>query len=219
MRKRAILMRRRWAVAVLAAAVVLSACSSKTSSVTPSNPTSTAPTTHGPNVRAMLLSLSDMPNGWVALSTNTSDTLVGCGVTSALSSGKLPSTNVSYGLPGGVPTWGELAADLPLNQAKEGLTRALHRIDSCHTIHSAASSGLPSITFTISPIVFPLVGDQSGALTMSASADGVDFTIYAVLARFGSVVAIFYYGNLGNDESAFKGLVSKASAKIMRVLQ
>jgi hypothetical protein len=111
-----------------------------------------------------------------------------------------------------------LAAE-PLTKAKPLMTTALNDLDSCHGLTAPASSGQRPTPLTVAMTSFPPVGDQSGAFTLSGSIEGIALTIYIVLARFGSVEAVFFYGDLGSDVTSFQSLVNKASAKIRSVSQ
>jgi hypothetical protein len=62
------------------------------------------------------------------------------------------------------------------------------------------------------------IRDQSGAYAFSGTLQGLNFVVYVVLARFGTVVAGFDYGDIGSDVSGFEVLVIKASARIKAAL-
>ena len=167
----------------------------------------------------MLLSLSDMPIGWTSQSTTGGGTLTGCSFKKALTSPALAKAEASFGDPSGVAAWYEGLAAERSSEAKPLMTTALNDLDSCHSLTAPASSGQPPTPLTVATTSFPAVGDQSGAFTLSGTIEGIVLTIYIVLARFGSVEGVFFYGNLGTDVTQFQSLVSRASAKIRSVSQ
>lgn len=189
-----------------------------TSTASPASSTTTttqaAPTL---NVKAMLLTLDEMPTGWTAQSTGGS----GASGVTGCSDKKLPgfakAAQASFGDPSGLPTWDEALVASP--NAESEVTSGLSELSACHSLTIPASSGQPAVTLAAAPVSFPMIGDQSGAFAFSGTLEGLNFVVYVVLARFGTVVAGFDYGNLGSDVSGFQALVSKASTKIKAALR
>jgi hypothetical protein len=190
---------------------------------TPSGAASNVIPRHGkpvPNVKRMLLTLNQMPAGWVQANTSGGGSLMPLCKFKRVAGKPLARARESFGDPSGLPDWGELIDAEPTGKAKPELSAALRELDRCHSFTSPAHDGYPAFTLRLAKASFPTIGDQSEAFAFTGTLEGFQFAYYFVLARFQDVLAIFLYGTLASGGiGTFVKLIDEASAKIESNLQ
>jgi hypothetical protein len=113
-----------------------------------------------------------------------------------------------------LPLWAELLVIPRGGTSSSIFARVTSLMNNCHSFNEKASNG-QSTTFTVSALPLRKIGDDSGAWTVTETSFEIPETGDVVLARFGSILAEFYYGNVEQDMPQFEGLVTKAAAKIV----
>ena len=155
-----------------------------------------------PAVTPWLLSLSQMPTGWV-VSPPSSGTLSSCAnVTDAIASrhpghdGKAAFRSAS-----GAPALLEEVASWPTASAARGTWAYIdHRLAGCHSV--SAKVGKTPVAIAIKPLALPKVGNSSAGFEAIGTFQG-ERVVYALdIARKGRAVLSFVYGNIGTVDQA-----------------
>lgn len=169
-----------------------------------------------PNVKRMLLTLNQMPTGWVSASSGGGGARLSSNCNFKKIPGKpLAKASATFSDSSGIPVWIEAVGAEPSGKAKPDLSEALRELGGCHSFTLPSSGGVPSVKLTLKRASFPQVGYQSGAFAFLGTLDGIQFTYYFVLARFrDNILSVFAYATLGSSVGPFVKLIDKASAKI-----
>jgi hypothetical protein len=199
------------AAALIAAVVVPIAVHGGSSKPRPSGPSTTVPLT---KLRAMLLTLKDMPAGWTEVSSGGAPTRTGCPALANLR--ERPMAEVTYSrVPPDLPLWNETLIAVPSAQVTAILNPVLQDInEGCLTLQENETHA------KLVALQLPQVGDQSGAWEATASAHGTpELRFYVVIARFGSVIGFFAYVATVSSIHAFRTLMHKAASRIDQQMQ
>ena len=212
-------MRRRMAVAILASvACLLAACSSSSSpstttptshvvqSASSTSPPTTAPT--GPPLSSLLLTVNDLPAGWVVDNSTSSSTASGC----LSSSTNTPtSVNATFAQGGSLP---ELLEVLDRKgDAEQRFGAVVSALNACHSTTITGSG--QSITLSIGAMSFPSEGDQSNAYDFSGSVEGLAVNLGLVIIRKGYYLLGVGLVDIGSvDTDSLESFVSTAMEKL-----
>lgn len=165
-------------------------------------------------VKAKVLSLSNMPTGWSVDNSQSNGTsnLGGC-LTKLQSLGK-PAKGISRAVVHYVDQT-EPTFDETLESGKGAVARYdkyLHILKDCKTI--SFTSGTTPISGTVGAMSFPTVGDSSSAFALTVGADGVDVTADFVLFRVGQIDGDIGYEDYSPDAATVQAFATEAIDKI-----
>jgi hypothetical protein len=162
-------------------------------------------------LQSKLLSLSNLPSGWVAdNSPSAAGTTSGClaGVKKAPKSET--RATVSF-VNGQMPELAEVLVTGHDNLA------AYNRLngDLAKCKQFTVTSNGQSITFTVGAMSFPAVGDESSAYQVSFSEMGLNGAADFVLFRVGSIAGVVEYADIGQpDPTQVQAYVTEAVDKV-----
>jgi len=175
-----------------------------------------------PDLKAELLSLSDLPAGWSvthkpsATSTrSTTSTEPACLAKTKKLTGSKAKATVSYVTGTSVPAMFEDLAYFPKG-AKRAMVTFARDLDSCGPI-SFTSGGTP-LTGTIGAMSFPAIAGQSAAwlMALTGTSSGISITVGADIVAFrtGDTVGLIVYENLGSPQvTTVENYARQAAAK------
>jgi hypothetical protein len=162
-------------------------------------------------VKARVLSLSNMPAGWSIDHTSGSSGEIAClNRIKAPHKGEVKAT-VSY-RDGSFPGFQEVV--VASSQEDKSYTTIVKCLSACRNFHYTADDGL-KITGTISAMSFPAVGTRSSAFALDITVQGVTAGADVVIFEAGRYEGAVIYENLGNpDPSQAQAFIKEAVAKV-----
>lgn len=155
-----------------------------------------------PDLKAELLSLSDLPAGWsVTHKPSTTSTEPACLAKTKKPAGSTAKATVSYVTGTSVPAMIEDLAYFPKG-AKRSMVTFARDLDSCGPI--SFTSGGTLLTGTIGAMSFPAIASQSAAwlMALTGTSGGISVTVGADIVTFrtGDTVGVIVYENLGSPQ-------------------
>jgi hypothetical protein len=194
--------------------LVLAGCAS-TSAVPVAGAGSTRPATATrlPNVRSLLLSISDLPTGWTVDNSSNAAGSLSC-VPGSLAHGAEADADASFERGGGLPVLEESIGFFA--SAPPVFAVAVKALNACKTF--TTTGGGRSHRGTLGAMSFPSYGDQSAAYDANLTVQGLNVNEGLVLVRKGGYIALVVLGDVGSlgslDISMLEGFVTQAVAKI-----
>lgn len=173
-----------------------------------------------------LLRPEDMPSGWTTTAAPLPDAYdVGFFECPVLTSQPLDETSVGFILEEFQPSWlfyvSHTVKQFADGEAKQAIEEAVSVFESCTTWSSTTSEGAP-ITYTLAPLSFPKLGDQTFALTINIKSGGGAMQVHVVYLRRDNAMAqlsVLVAGvhDVQLDPDLTKRLARKADARLAAI--
>lgn len=167
-----------------------------------------------PKLKAMLLSIGQMPTGWSLDNSFGGKVALGCYTDNAVPKGvkQTAAATANFQGKGGFPAVGEKLATF--TNATASYNEAVANLVDCK--HFSGTSGGEKVTGgTVEQMSFPHYGNASDAFVVIFTISGMRFYQDLLYVRKGSIVMAFFEGNLRSvNVSQFQGFVKKAVAKL-----
>jgi hypothetical protein len=198
--------------ATIALALALASCgggssaTSKTSNHQPA-PTTTLPP---PNLKPLLLSVTDLPTGWSVDNSKSggSSTFKGCKTFNTVNQTDSASTEFTDG---GLPVLVESLGWSP--NAPALLKSGIANVNQCKSM--TISNNGQTEKATMGPMSFPTVGSKSAAYQMIVNIKGLNVDFDIVIAQKGNYLVLVALGDLGPPNTTqLQQFVSAAMTKI-----
>ncbi|MEO6885984.1 MAG: hypothetical protein ABI232_06825 [Jatrophihabitantaceae bacterium] len=214
-------------VLVPVATVLLAGCASTVSGTavhpTDGSHTTAAPSSSAaPNVKSLLLTVTDLPAGWSEDTSSDTDNTPPPSCLAALTQGGSGNSNDDASRdasftngPEGLPLLEEtLIPAVSSDTASAAFNVLKGALNGCRNL-SFIESG-QKITGTIAPITtIASLGDASAAWAMTFKIQGLTLAMDVVAVQKGSFIVMLLYGNLGSaDPTTVTDLAKRAVAKL-----
>jgi hypothetical protein len=208
---------------VAAALTLLVACGGGGDSAEKPDPATEASTTEAPTTKApspeasaaaaadsdpadVLFRLSEMPAGWVKDQNDDDDDAL-CGT--HLFDSAQADAEVSYSQQGQLPQVAERVGAFAPGGAARALAATKKKYDGC------SGERRNGFEWTVSPVSFPSLGEESYAYLATTEADGVGIGALFTVMRSGDAVVGMAYGELGEvNTSAAEDYARRAIARL-----
>lgn len=187
----------KWSL-VTSAVLLLASCSAGPAATSENRG---GPSTTGPSLSPLLLSVTDLPSGWALNSTRSAGSV---GSQSCPAFGKISSARVSDTVQfsrfihGDLP---ELSEALGWSSnASSAFTEATAEIDQCN--HLTLTSNGQKVTLSLAPETLPQMGDRSAAYELTVTVDSVNVYFQVALAQKGDYLSLLALGDLAPPASS-----------------
>ena len=165
-------------------------------------------------IKAMALSLSDMPTGWSVNNSSASTSNLGSGCLQKLQALGKPSKGIARAVvhyeDQNSPTLSETLESGKGSSAR--YKKYLGILKGCKSI--SITEGGTNLTGTVGAMSFPTVGDSSSAFAITLGADGITETLDIVLFRVGQVDGDLGYADYSPDAATAQAFATEAVNKI-----
>ncbi|MEZ5079568.1 MAG: hypothetical protein R2878_02685 [Thermoleophilia bacterium] len=199
--------------ALLLVVVALGCAGGEAESVRQATSVQTA-TVVAPPFRAQdaLISLPDLPPGWAMEPADQEKGADFCGqgegAASLVAVQSVDKAEAQYAEGGGIPLLAHAVGVYSEGGAETAFARLRDLLDSCSSFESDGT------TFTVAPVSFAEVGDESVPLLLQAEVDGFNVSFYYVIFRVGDGIAIVGYGGLAPDVGEMEKFTGLAAQKL-----
>ena len=228
-----LMLRRVGFVPLIALGLALSACGgSSASSASPSGSSTvagstaqhagvvtTTSTTQPPNVKSMLLSVSDLPSGWSVDNSSSSSTNKTCYTDPLKQLASNSYAHINFAKDGSLPELGEEMASV--SSGPQAFAKITSTLNSCKNFtesiqgQAVTGAGAQTATGSMGPMSAPKYGDQSAAYDATITSQGISLNQGFVVVQKGNILVLVALGNIGSlDSATLQQLTAIAVGKI-----
>lgn len=198
--------------ATITLAFVLASCGGGSSAASKTSYQHSIPTTTlaPPNLKPLLLSVTDLPTGWSVDNSKSggSSTFNGCKTFNTVNQSDTASAEFTDG---GLPVLVESLGWSP--NAPALLKSGIANVNQCKSM--TISNNGQTENATMGPMSFPTVGSQSAAYQMIVNIKGLNVDFDIIIAQKGNYLVLVALGDLGPPNTTqLQQFVSSAIAKI-----
>jgi hypothetical protein len=198
-------------IALSVVVLALAGCSAK--SATPAQvgaSVTTTTTAPAPDLRPLLLAVSDLPTGWAVDNTPQSAS-TSCYTNPLKQVASTAYANINFAQGGSLP---ELAQELGLYASgPSAFATVTKTLNTCKTFTETSKGQV--VNGVMGPMSSPTYGDQSAAYDATLTIQGVDVNQGFVMVRKGNYITLIALGDIGSlDAPTMQGFVNQAVTKI-----
>jgi hypothetical protein len=190
--------------------LALAGCSAKSATPAKVGASVTTTTAPAPDLRPLLLAVSDLPTGWAVDNTPQSAS-TSCYTNPLKQVAATAYANINFAQGGGLP---ELAQELGLYASgPSAFATVTKTLNTCKTFTETSKGQV--VNGVMGPMSSPTYGDQSAAYDATLTIQGVDVNQGFVMVRKGNYITLIALGDIGSlDAPTMQGFVNQAVTKI-----
>jgi hypothetical protein len=185
-------------------------CSAKSATPAKVGASVTTTTAPAPDLRPLLLAVSDLPTGWAVDNTPQSAS-TSCYTNPLKQVASTAYANINFAQGGSLP---ELAQELGLYASgPSAFATVTKTLNTCKTFTETSKGQV--VNGVMGPMSSPTYGDQSAAYDATLTIQGVDVNQGFVMVRKGNYITLIALGDIGSlDAPTMQGFVNQAVTKI-----
>jgi len=197
-------------VALSIVVLALAGCSAKSATPAKVGASVTTTTAPAPDLRPLLLAVSDLPTGWAVDNTPQSAS-TSCYTNPLKQVASTAYANINFAQGGSLP---ELAQELGLYASgPSAFATVTKTLNTCKTFTETSKGQV--VNGVMGPMSSPTYGDQSAAYDATLTIQGVDVNQGFVMVRKGNYITLIALGDIGSlDAPTMQGFVNQAVTKI-----